>query len=61
MVLRYGSTSVLVALCFGNPLFCLSGLLTPLAYVATSKMEKPTAKAEWLAGALNFILFFVCL
>lgn len=61
LVLRYGSTSVLVALCFGNPLFCLSGLLTPLAYVITGKMEKPTQKAEFLAGAANFILFYLCL
>ena len=61
LVLRYGSTSCLVALCLGNPLFCLSGLLTPLSYVITGKMENPTNKAEFLAGALNFALFYLCL
>ena len=59
--LRYTSTACVVAFFLHNPLFILSGLLTTLSYVATSKMEKPTAKAEWLAGSLNFILFFVCL
>ncbi|MBO4538649.1 MAG: hypothetical protein J5781_00115 [Clostridia bacterium] len=61
LFLRYTSTACVVAFFLHNPLFILSGLLTTLSYVATSKMEKPTAKAEWLAGALNFILFFVCL
>lgn len=64
LALRYGSTSVLVALCFGNPLFCLSGLLTPISYVITGKMgtgKEPIAKAEFLSGALNFALFYLCL
>lgn len=64
LCLRYGSTSILVALCLNNSLFCLSGLLTPLAYVITGKMgtgKEPIAKAEFLSGALNFALFYLCL
>lgn len=61
LVLRYGSSSCLVAFCLGNLLFCLSGLLTPLSYVITGKMENPTDKAEWLAGALNFGLLYLCI
>lgn len=61
LCLRYGSTACLVAVCIPNPLFILSGLLTPLAYVITGKMENPTNKAEFLAGALNFALFYLCL
>lgn len=61
LVLRYGSTACLVAVCLSNPLFILSGLLTPLSYVITGKMENPTNKAEFLAGALNFALFYLCL
>ena len=61
LVLRYGSTACLVALCLGNPLFCLSSLLTPLSYVITGKMENPTNKAEYLSGAVNFGLLYWCI
>lgn len=61
LLLRYTSSACVVAFFLHNPLFILSGLLTTLSYVATSKMEKPTNKAEFLAGALNFALFYLCL
>lgn len=61
LVLRYTSTACLVAICLPNAWFVLAGPLTALSYVITGKMERPTDKAEWLAGALNFGLLYICL
>ena len=61
LLLRYTSTACLVALCIPNAWFCVAGVLTTLSYVATGKMENPTDKAEWLAGALNFGLLYLCI
>lgn len=61
LFLRYTSTAGIVALCLGNPWFILAGLLTTLSYVVTGKMERPTEKAEYLAGALNFGLLYLCI
>lgn len=61
LLLRYTSTACIVALCIPNAWFCVAGVLTTLSYVATGKMERPTEKAEWLAGALNFGLLYLCI
>lgn len=61
LLLRYTSTACLVALCIPNAWFILAGFLTAFAYAITGKMEKPTDKAEWLAGALNFGLLYLCI
>lgn len=61
LLLRYTSTACIVALCLPNAWFVISGILTTLAYIITGKMERPTDKAEWLAGALNFGLLFLCI
>lgn len=61
LLLRYTSTACLVAFALPNPWFICAGVLTTLSYVVTGKMERPTEKAEWLAGALNFGLLYLCL
>lgn len=61
LFLRYTSTACLVALALPNPWFICAGVLTTLSYVVTGKMERPTEKAEWLAGALNFGLLYLCI
>lgn len=61
LFLRYTSTATIVALCLPNAWFIIAGILTTLAYIITSKMERPTEKAEWLAGALNFGLLYISL
>lgn len=61
LFLRYTSTACLVAICIPNAWFILAGILTTLAYIITSKLERPAAKAEWLSGAFNFSLLFFCI
>lgn len=61
LLLRYTSTACLVALCLSNAWFICAGFLTAFAYAITGKMEKPTNKAEWLSGALNFGLLYLCI
>ena len=61
LFLRYTSTACFVALALPCPWFILAGLLTAFAYAVTGKMERPTDKAEWLAGALNFTLLYLCI
>ena len=61
LLLRYTSTACLVAACLPNPWFVCAGVLTTLSYVVTGKMERPTDKAEWLAGYLNFGLLYLCI
>lgn len=61
LLLRYTSTACIVALALPNPWFICAGVLTTLSYVVTGKMERPTDKAEWLAGALNFGLLYLCI
>lgn len=63
LFLRYTSTACIVALCIPNVWFVSAGLLTTLSYVVTSKIgtgKTPVQMAEWLAGALNFGLLFLC-
>lgn len=61
LFLRYTGSACVVALCLPNAWFIVSGILTTLAYIVTGKMERPTEKAEWLAGALNFGLLYLCI
>ena len=61
LLLRYTSTACVVALCIPNAWFICAGFLTTLAYVITGKMKYPTNKAEYLSGALNFGLLYLCI
>lgn len=61
LFLRYTSTACLVSLSLWNPWFLLAGILTTLSYVVTGKMEKPIVWAEFLSGALNFGLLYLCI
>lgn len=61
LLLRYTSTACLVALCIPNAWFVLAGPLTVLAYIVTGKLPKPIVWAEFLSGALNFGLLYLCL
>ena len=61
LLLRYTSTACVVAVCIPNAWFLLAGPLTVLAYIITGKLEKPIVWAEFLSGALNFGLLYLCL
>ena len=61
LLIRYTSTACLVAACIPDPLFLLAGALTAASYVVFGKSTRPTEYAEYLAGALNFVLLFLCL
>ena len=61
LLLRYTSTACIVAVCIPNAWFVLAGPLTVLAYIITGKFKKPIVWAEFLSGALNFGLLYLCL
>lgn len=64
LFLRYTSTACIVALCVPNAWFICAGFLTTLAYIVTSKIgtgKTPVQCAEWLSGALNFGLLYLCI
>ena len=61
LFLRYTSTACIVALCIPNAWFILVGPLTVLAYIITGKLKTPIVWAEFLSGALNFGLLYLCL
>lgn len=61
LLLRYTSTACLVALCIPNAWFIIAGPLTVLAYIVTGKLPKPIVWAEFLSGALNFGLLYLCI
>ena len=61
LAFRYGATAMIVSIFIPNAWFVLAGLLTTLSYVITGKMKNPTNKAEYLAGALNFGLLYLCI
>ena len=61
LLLRYTSTACIVAVCIPNAWFILAGPLTVLAYIITGKLKKPIVWAEFLSGALNFGLLYLCL
>lgn len=59
LFLRYSSTAILVACSISNPWFILAGIGTAFAYLITGKIS--TMAGEYLAGALNFALLYLCL
>lgn len=61
LFLRYTATACLVSIAIPNAYFAFAGVLTTLSYVVTGRMKYSTNWAEWLAGALNFGLLYVCL
>ena len=61
LALRYGATATIVSMFIPNAWFILAGVLTTLSYVVTGKLKYSTNLAEWIAGALNFGLLYVCL
>ena len=61
LLLRYTSTACIVAVCIPNAWFVLAGPLTVFAYIVTGKLKKPIVWAEFLSGALNFELLYLCL
>lgn len=61
LLLRYTATACVVAVCVPSAWFICAGPLTALAYAVTGKLPNPTQKAEYLAGAMNFGLLYVCL
>ena len=61
MLLRYTSTALLVAVALPNAWFLLAGPLTLFAYLVFCKVERPQDRAEYLAGALNFGLLYICI
>ena len=61
LLLRYTSTACIVSLSLWNPWFLLAGILTTLSYVVTGKFKKPIVWAEFLSGALNFGLLYLCI
>ena len=61
MLLRYTSTAILVSFSVCNPLFLVAGLATATAYILTCKLPKPIVWAEFLSGAVNFWLLYLCI
>lgn len=61
MFLRYTSTAILVTFSVCNPLFLCSGFATTMAYIVTCKLPKPIVWAEFLSGAVNFWLLYICI
>ena len=61
LFLRYTSTACIVAVCIPNAWFILAGVFTVLAYIITGKLKKPIVWAEFLSGALNFGLLYLCI
>lgn len=61
LFIRYSATACLVSVVIPNGWFCLAGLLTTLAYIITGKLERPTNRAEFLSGAFNFELLYLCI
>lgn len=61
LFLRYTSTAILVAVCVGSYWFCFAGILTAAVYALLGKTKKAIAYSEYLAGAVNFVLLYVCI
>ena len=61
LFVRYTSTSCLVSFCVNNALFLLSGALTALVYAVLGKSDKAIPYSEFLSGAVNFALLFICI
>lgn len=61
LFLRYTATACVVCVAIPDWRFVFAGALTTLSYVVTGRLKYSTNWAEWLAGALNFGLLYVCL
>ena len=61
LFLRYTATACVVCVAIPDWHFVFAGALTTLSYVITGRMKYSTNWAEWIAGALNFGLLYVCL
>ena len=61
LFLRYTATASVVCVAIPDWRFVFAGVLTTLSYVVTGRMKYSTNWAEWIAGALNFGLLYVCL
>jgi hypothetical protein len=61
LFLRYTATACVVCVAIPDWRFVFAGVLTTLSYVVTGRMKYSTNWAEWIAGALNFGLLYVCL
>ena len=61
LFLRYTATACVVCVAIPDWRFVFAGALTTLSYVITGRMKYSTNWAEWIAGAMNFGLLYVCL
>ena len=61
LFLRYTATACLVCIAIPNAYFASAGALTTLSYFITGRMKYSTNWAEYLAGAMNFGLLYLCL
>ena len=61
MFLRYTSTAILVSVCLPNAWFILAGALTALVYALLGKSDKAIPYSEYLSGAVNFVLLYLCI
>ena len=61
LFLRYTATACVVCVAILNAYFAFAGLITTLSYVVTGKLKYSTNWAEWIAGAMNFGLLYVCI
>ena len=61
LFLRYTSTACLVSVCVDNAWFVLSGALTALVYALLGKSDKAIPYSEYLSGAVNFMLLYLCI
>ena len=61
LFLRYTATACVVCIALPDWRFVFAGLCTTLSYVVTGRMKYSTNWAEWLAGALNFGLLYLCI
>lgn len=61
LFLRYTATACVVCIAIPDWRFVFAGVLTTLSYVVTGRMKYSTNWAEWIAGALNFGLLYLCL
>lgn len=61
LFLRYTATACVVCVAIPDWRFVFAGLCTTLSYVVTGRMKYSTNWAEWIAGALNFGLLYLCI
>lgn len=61
LFLRYTATAALVAVFIPDAFFLLAGALTAAVYAVTGKMKYAIPCAEFLSGAVNFALLYLCI